>query len=133
MSKNNTNNLNENLIKQNINCHSQCDDQNHYYNMSTWTKKSFSRKAHKDIKLIHKSHYLLHNESLLIAWKLSTHDVYKLQFIHPSLNEISILCNHLRNFTQSFIWCPACLQNLQTTRGTCPFWGALSLDSEEEP
>jgi hypothetical protein len=35
MLKNNTNNLNENLIKQNINCHSQCDDQIHYYNMST--------------------------------------------------------------------------------------------------
>jgi hypothetical protein len=28
MLENNTNNLNENLIKQNINCHSQCDDQN---------------------------------------------------------------------------------------------------------
>jgi hypothetical protein len=26
--ENNTNNLNENLIKQNINYHSQCDDQN---------------------------------------------------------------------------------------------------------
>jgi hypothetical protein len=56
MSENNTNNLNGNLIKQNINCHSQCDDQIHYYySMSTWTKKSFSRKAHNDIKLIHKS------------------------------------------------------------------------------
>jgi hypothetical protein len=31
MSENNTNNLNENLIKQNINYHSQCDDQIHYY------------------------------------------------------------------------------------------------------
>jgi hypothetical protein len=28
MSKNNTNNLNKNSIKANINCHSQCDDQN---------------------------------------------------------------------------------------------------------
>jgi hypothetical protein len=35
MSENNTNNFNENLIKQNINCHSQRDDQIHYYNMST--------------------------------------------------------------------------------------------------
>jgi hypothetical protein len=35
MSENNTNNLNRNLIKQNINCHSQRDDQIHYYNMST--------------------------------------------------------------------------------------------------
>jgi hypothetical protein len=25
----------KNLIRQNINCHSQCDDQIHYYNMST--------------------------------------------------------------------------------------------------
>jgi hypothetical protein len=30
-------------------CHSQCDDQMHYYSMSR-TKKSFSRKAHKNIK-----------------------------------------------------------------------------------
>jgi hypothetical protein len=28
MPENNTNNLNKNSIKQNINCHSQCDDQN---------------------------------------------------------------------------------------------------------
>jgi hypothetical protein len=36
MSENNTNNLNENLIKQKkFNCHSQRDDQNHYYNLST--------------------------------------------------------------------------------------------------
>jgi hypothetical protein len=28
MLENNINNLNENSIKQNINCHSQCDDQN---------------------------------------------------------------------------------------------------------
>jgi hypothetical protein len=52
MSKNNTNNLNENLIKQNTNCHSQCDDQIHYYNMSIWTKKSFSKKAHANINLM---------------------------------------------------------------------------------
>jgi hypothetical protein len=31
MLENNTNNLNGNIIKQNINCHSQCDDQIHYY------------------------------------------------------------------------------------------------------
>jgi DNA-binding transcriptional regulator/RsmH inhibitor MraZ len=31
MPENNTNNLNENLIKPNINCHSQFDDQIHYY------------------------------------------------------------------------------------------------------
>jgi hypothetical protein len=36
MSGNNTNNLNGNLVKQNINRHSQCDDHIHYYyNMST--------------------------------------------------------------------------------------------------
>jgi hypothetical protein len=36
MLKNNTNNLNENLIKQNINCYSQRDEQIHYYyNMNT--------------------------------------------------------------------------------------------------
>jgi hypothetical protein len=35
MSENNANNLNGNSIKQNINCHSQCDDHNNYYNMST--------------------------------------------------------------------------------------------------
>jgi hypothetical protein len=35
MLKNNTNNLNENSIKQNSNYHSQYDDQIHYYNMST--------------------------------------------------------------------------------------------------
>jgi hypothetical protein len=35
ISENNTNNLNGNLIKQNINCHSQRDDQINYYNMST--------------------------------------------------------------------------------------------------
>jgi hypothetical protein len=36
MLKNNTNNIDGNLIKQNKTCHSQCDDQIHYYqNMST--------------------------------------------------------------------------------------------------
>jgi hypothetical protein len=35
MSENNTNNINGNLIKQNINYHSQYDDQIYYYNMST--------------------------------------------------------------------------------------------------
>jgi hypothetical protein len=35
MSKNNSNKLNGDLIKQNINCHSQCDNQIHYYNIST--------------------------------------------------------------------------------------------------
>jgi hypothetical protein len=134
MSKNNTNkNPMDNLIRQNINCHSQCDDQIHYYNISTWTKKSFSRNAYNDTKLIHKSHCLLHNESLSMAWKLSTHVVYKLLFVLPSLNGIPFLYNYLRKSTQSFIWYPACLQNLQTTYGTCPFWGDLSLDSEEEP
>jgi hypothetical protein len=47
MLKNNTNNLNGNSIKLNIIfCHSQCDDQIHYYSMSR-AKKSFSSKAHK--------------------------------------------------------------------------------------
>jgi hypothetical protein len=36
MLENNTNNLNENLIKQNINCHSQCDDQNPL--LQTWVR-----------------------------------------------------------------------------------------------
>jgi hypothetical protein len=31
MLENNINTLNENSIKQIISCHSQCDDQNHYY------------------------------------------------------------------------------------------------------
>jgi predicted metal-binding protein len=36
MSENNTNkNLRDNLISQNVNCHSQCNDQILYYNMST--------------------------------------------------------------------------------------------------
>jgi hypothetical protein len=35
MLENNTNILNGNSIKSNINCHSHCDDQIHYYNMST--------------------------------------------------------------------------------------------------
>jgi hypothetical protein len=36
MSENNINkNLVDNIIRQNINCHSQCDNQIHYYNMST--------------------------------------------------------------------------------------------------
>jgi hypothetical protein len=35
MLENNINNLNENLIEQNINYHSQRDDQIHYYNMIT--------------------------------------------------------------------------------------------------
>jgi hypothetical protein len=66
--KNNTNkNSMDNLIRQNINRHSQCDDHIHYYNLSTWTKKSFPRKTYNDIKLIHKSHYLLDNESLSMA------------------------------------------------------------------
>jgi hypothetical protein len=69
MSENNTNNFNENLIKQNINCHSQRDNQIHYYNMSIWTKKSFSKKEHKDIKLMKReSHCLSQIESLLMAW-----------------------------------------------------------------
>jgi hypothetical protein len=37
-------------------------------NMSALTKKSFSRKVHENIKLMnHKSHCLLHNESLSMA------------------------------------------------------------------
>jgi hypothetical protein len=77
LSENNTNNLNGNLINQNNTCHSQCDDQIHYYyNMSTWTKKSFSRMAHKDIKLMnHKNHCLLQNESFN-GLKISTYAVY---------------------------------------------------------
>jgi hypothetical protein len=114
MSENNANkNSMDNLIRQNINCHLQYDDQIHYYSMRTWTKKSFSRKAHNGIKLIHKSHCLLHNESLSMAWKLSTHAIYN--------NNLFIM------------WCPTYLQNLQTSCGTYPFWGALLLDSEEEP
>jgi hypothetical protein len=60
MLENNTNNLNGNLIQQNINCHSQCDDKSII--ITAWVlepKKSFSKKTHKDIKLIHKSHCLL--------------------------------------------------------------------------
>jgi hypothetical protein len=69
MSENNTNkNSMDNLIRQNVNCHSQCDDQIFHYNMNTWTKKSFSRKAHKDIKLMkYESHCLLQIESLSMA------------------------------------------------------------------
>jgi hypothetical protein len=69
MSENNTNkNLRDNLISQNVNCHSQCNDQILYYNMSTWTKKSFSRKSHNDIKLMkHESHCLLQIDSLSMA------------------------------------------------------------------
>jgi hypothetical protein len=65
MSKNNTNkNSIDNLIRKNINWHSQCDYQIHYYNMITWTKKSFSWKKNKDIKLMkHESHCLLQIES----------------------------------------------------------------------
>jgi hypothetical protein len=93
-------------------------------NMSALTKKTFSRNAHENTKLMnHQSHCLLYNESLSMAWTLSTHTVYKLLFVYPSLNEIPFLCNHLRNFTQSFIWCPACLQNLQTTYRTCSLGG----------
>jgi hypothetical protein len=100
--------------------------------MSTWTNKSFLRKAYNDIKLIHKSHCLLHDESLSMAWKINTYAIYKLLFVHTYLNGIPFFCNHLRNSTQTFIWCLACLQNLQMTRVTYPFWRALSLDSEEE-
>jgi hypothetical protein len=100
MSKNNTNNLNGYLIKQNNTCHSQYDKKIHYYyNMSNWTKKSFSRMTHKDIKLTnHKTHFLLQNESLLMAWKLAL-ILFTTQIVHPSLNEISFLCNHLMNST----------------------------------
>jgi hypothetical protein len=68
MSENSTNkNSMDNLIRQNINYHSQCDDQIHYYNMST-SKKYFSKKAHKDIKpMKYESHCLLQIESLSLA------------------------------------------------------------------
>ena len=66
-----------------------------------------------------------------MAWAFNTHVVYKILFIHPSVNGIPFSCNHLRNSTQSFIWCPAYLQNLQVIHGICSL-GALSLNSEEE-
>jgi hypothetical protein len=66
-----------------------------------------------------------------MAWTFNTHDVYKNLFIHPSVNGIPFSCNHLRNSSQSFIWCPAYLQNLQVIHGICSL-GALSLNSEEE-
>jgi hypothetical protein len=132
MLENNTNNLNGNSIKPNINCHSQCDPKSIITNMSVLTKKSFSRKAYENIKLMnHWRHCLLHNESLLMTWTFNTHVVYKNLFVHPCMNGILFSCNHLRNSTQSFIWCPACLQNLQATRRTCSL-GALSLNSKEE-
>jgi hypothetical protein len=56
----------------------------------------------------------------------------KILFVHSSVNGIPFSCNHLRNSTQFFIWCPACLENLQVTRETCSL-GDLSLNSEEEP
>jgi hypothetical protein len=134
MSKNNTNkNSMDNLIRQNIIVIHNVMIKSIITNMSVLTKSSFSRKAPESIKLMnHKSNCLLHNESLSMTWKLSTHLIYKLLFVHHSLNVIPFLCNHLRNSTQSFIWCPAYLQNLQMTRGTFPFWRALSLDSDEE-
>jgi hypothetical protein len=95
MSENNTNNLYGNLIKPNINYHSQRDDQIHYHNMITWTKKSFLRKAHNNIKLFNKSHCLLYDESLSMAWKLSTHAIYKLLFVYSSMNGILILVQPL--------------------------------------
>jgi hypothetical protein len=67
-----------------------------------------------------------------MAWIFNTHVIYKILFVHRSVNWISFSCKHLRNSTQSFIWCPACLQNLQATRGICSLEG-LSLNSEEEP
>jgi hypothetical protein len=70
--------------------------------------------------------------SLLMAWAFNTHVVYKILFIHPSVNGILFSCNHLSNSTQSFIWYPACLQNLQATHGTCSLEN-LSLNSKEDP
>jgi hypothetical protein len=46
MLKNNTNNLSENLTKQNINCHSQCDDQIHYYYIMSTSTKNPSQGRH---------------------------------------------------------------------------------------
>jgi hypothetical protein len=133
MLENNTNNLNENSIKLNINLSfTMWWPKFIITDMSVLTKKSFSRKAHENIRLMnHWNHCLLHNESLLMAWTFNTHDVYKNLFVHPSVNGIPFSCNHLRNSSQSFIWCPACLQNLQVIRRIC-FLGALSLNSEEE-
>jgi hypothetical protein len=85
------------ITKPNINYHSQCDDHIHYYNMSTWIKKSFSRKAHKtneSLKLL-----LITQWEFINGLKTSTHAVCNSNFIHPSLNGIPFLCNHLRNST----------------------------------
>jgi hypothetical protein len=130
MLENTTNNLNENSIKPNNNCHSQCDDQMHYYNMSTWIKKSFSRKAHKTNESL--KPFLITQWEFINGLKTSTHVVYNSNFVHHSLNRIPFLCNHLRNSTQSFMRCLTFLQNLQTSCGSCPFLGALPLDFEEE-
>jgi hypothetical protein len=69
MLKNNANNLNGNLIKQNKTCHSQCDDQNHYYqNMSTWIKNPSQRRHIKASNLwIIKKSLLITNESHSMA------------------------------------------------------------------
>jgi hypothetical protein len=134
MLENNTNNLNGNSIKLNINFVTHNVMSKFIItDMCVLTKKSFSRKAHENIRLMnHWNHCLLHNESLLIAWTFNTHVVYKNLFVHPSVNGIPFSCKHLRNSSQSFIWCLAYLQNLQVIRGICSL-GALSLNSEEEP
>jgi hypothetical protein len=77
--KNNINNLNGNSIKLNINfiTHNMMT-KSIITDMSVLTKKSISRKAHENIRLMnHWNHCLLHNESLLMTWTFNTHAVYK--------------------------------------------------------
>jgi hypothetical protein len=99
MLENNTNNLNENSIKLNTNLSfTMWWPKFIITDMSVLTKKSFSRKAHKNIRLMnHWNYCLLRNESLLMAWTFNTHAVYKNLFVHPSVNTISFSCNHSRN------------------------------------
>jgi hypothetical protein len=115
------------ITKPNINYHSQCDDHIHYYNMSTWIKKSFSKKAHKtneSLKLL-----LITQWEFINGLKTSTHAVCNSNFIHPSLNGIPFLCNHLRNSTQSFMRFPMRIPFLcnhlricKHLAGVAPFW-----------
>jgi hypothetical protein len=105
----------DNLISQNINCHSQCDDQIHYYNMSTWTKKSFWRKAHKDIKLMKQSLLITNWESfnglnlVLMLFTTLIHSLFSewnplliqpLDELHAIFHVVSRFFAELANFLQ---------------------------------
>jgi hypothetical protein len=118
MLENNTNNLNENSIKPNINCHSQCDDHIHYYNKSTWIKKSFSRKEHKTNESL--KPLLITQWEFINGLKTRTHGVCNCNFVHPSLNGIPFLCNHSPRS-------PSCDASLSCRickhlAGVAPFW-----------